>query len=98
MRFKLGLSCLLLSSAVANAGLLGTNVTVGFEFSGSSTTDVVTVGSGVEITCPGPASICSFLTAPTQTIDITDNRIVYTYTGPGAAFDPVLPNEFVFSG
>lgn len=98
---KLAFYCaflLLLSSFELSAALLGTDITVDYQLAGATYTDVVTVGSGDEFTCPGAQQICNALTAPTQTIDISDTSILYTYTGPGASFNPSTPNGITFSG
>ena len=84
----------------AQAGLLGKTVTVNYNYSGNPTyTDSVTVGAGIEMTCPGGFDLCNALSAPTQTVDFGDNTISYAYvstTGQPSGFDNVLPNMFSF--
>ena len=84
----------------AQAGLLGKTVTVNYNYSGNPTyTDSVTVGAGIEMTCPGGFDLCNALSAPTQTVDFGDNTITYAFTsttGQPSGFDNVLPNMFSF--
>ncbi|MEO8859146.1 MAG: hypothetical protein ABI343_19335, partial [Burkholderiaceae bacterium] len=62
----------------ANAGLDGKTIGLAYEASGfSSTLDNIMVGSGVEVSCPGSAKVCSILTAPTQSLDFGDMSISY---------------------
>jgi hypothetical protein len=79
-----------LSGPSARAGLIGTNVTLNYTFSGKPlTTDTFLVTSGVEITCTnrsGNANVCFVLSANVQTIMVGDFSIAYSYTGPGAFF------------
>lgn len=89
--------------ASAQAGLDGTQVTVNYDVTGlPSTVDVVTVGPGVELTCTGGGAgngnICAMLTGGTQTVDIGDTSIHYTYSGSGGGFNPVPTNGFDFVG
>lgn len=72
--------------SVASAGLIGQSVTIGYDFFGSLSDDSVTVGLGVEATCPGGGfGLCNSLTAPNQTIDITQDTITYRYDGSSGA-------------
>ena len=84
----------------AQAGLLGKTVTVNYNYSGNPTyTDSVTVGAGIEMTCPGGFDLCNALSAPTQTVDFGDSTITYAFTsttGQPSGFDNVLPNMFSF--
>jgi hypothetical protein len=81
--------------ALSFAGLVGDTVDVTYDFVGILRTDLVVVGPGPEITCPGPFNLCDFLTSPTQTIDIDNNSITYRYMGFGSSFTDV---EDFFSG
>lgn len=90
------------ATLTANAGLIGTNVTLNYLYDGSSTTDLISVGAGTEVQCSGAgngnSNICSFLTAPDQFIDFDDFTITYSYlqtTGEGY-FNAVDPNGFEF--
>ena len=93
-----------LMAASAQAGLDGAQVTVNYNVTGlTSTVDVVTVGPGVELTCTGGGTgngnICSMLTGGTQTVDIGDNSIHYTFAAStGGGFNPVPTNGFDFTG
>jgi hypothetical protein len=96
------LSFLFLAAALsANAGLIGTNVTLNYTYEGTSTTDIFAVGPGLEVSCngggTGNANVCSILTAPIQAIDIGDNFITYNYlrVGDPAGFAPGV-NGFDF--
>lgn len=86
------------------AGLLGTTVDVRYDYAGDEvwhTLDSVVVGPGAELTCPGSAQACSVLQAATQTVDIGDHGIRYTYSGAGgatASFDNLPVNGFTFDG
>ena len=86
-----------LMTPTAQAGLIGDSVQLAYDFTGlPSTLDTFTVGSGVEVTCPGSANVCSLLTAPTQTVDFADLSITYTYTGNGSGFNALPENRFRF--
>ena len=86
----------------ANAGLLGTDITLNYAYLGKTSTDIISVNSGVEVQCNGlglgNAYICGILTAPNQTIDFGDDTITYNYvsTGKPEAFLPGNPNGFDF--
>lgn len=86
----------------ANAGLIGTNVTLNYHFDGVSSTDIISVGAGTEVQCTGAgtgnANICSILTAPDQSIDFDDLTITYNYTQNtgGGYFQARDPNGFGF--
>lgn len=87
-----------LVAAPAAAGLDGKTIGLGYEATGLGTTfDPVTVGSGVELSCPGSANACSILTAPIQSVDFGDLSISYRYTGNGASFMDVPVNGFRFT-
>jgi hypothetical protein len=93
---------LLHAAGSAYAGMLGTNVTVNYIYPGfPATTDTVAVGAGVEISCTGGgsgnANLCTFLSAPNQSLDFDDLSITYVYTGPGSAFNPGGFNGFEFT-
>lgn len=106
MRFSRLLSVpalgLCLATPGAWAGLIGDSVTLRYDYSGlPSTLDVLSVGNGVEISCTGGgggnANVCTMLTAPSQTVDIGDLAITYTYSGSnGSGFSPVPINGFNF--
>ena len=103
LRPTLLVAALFLSAALpAQAGLLGNNVTVDYNYLVPAyTTDVVTVTAGIEITCTGGgtgnANLCSALTAPNQYLDIGDSTISYQYTGStNGGFNPVTPNGMTF--
>jgi len=85
----------------AHAGLIGTTITLEYDYIGvPSTVEAIPVTDGIEVTCTGGgtgnAAVCAFLTAGTQTLDIRDSSIVYAYSGPAAAFDPVQFSGFRF--
>jgi len=93
----------LTAGLTANAGLIGTDVALNYNFEGISTTDIFTVGDAVEVQCEGwgygNANVCGVLTAPTQTIDFTDGSIHYTYTRFADVIGAFLegnPNGFDF--
>lgn len=83
-----------------SAGLLGKNVILRYELGTKSSIDILHVSDTPEVSCmgggSGNASVCQFLTAGNQSIDIDDLSINYTYTGSTASFDPVAPNGFRF--
>jgi hypothetical protein len=88
-RFVLALA--LLAPGVAQAGLLGTQAVVRYDFSTGgfpiNTSDTVVIGPGIELSCPGAADICRVLTAPdSQTIDLGDTTIRYAFAGPASTF------------
>ena len=83
------------------ASLIGTNVTLNYFLSTLTTTDVLTVGSGTEVTCTGGgtgnANVCGILSAfDRQTIDIAALSITYAYSGAGSGFNNLQPNGFDF--
>jgi len=78
------------------ASLIGTSVTLNYDYQAQQSIDVFTVGSGVEISCPGGANVCGILTAPVQTVDVGAASILYSYNGAGAGFNAVNPNKFDF--
>ncbi len=87
----------------ANAGLLGTDVTLNYAYLGVTSTDTISVESGVEVQCTGygtgNAQICGILTAPNQSLDFDDFTITYNYIRVGdddAEFLPGNPNGFEF--
>lgn len=87
------LPLLFLSASLAQAGLLGTNVTLVYQFGAATTTDLFTIGSGTELTCPGPASVCTVLTSPMQTVHTGDRSIRYTRAGTNSR--KIAPTAFV---
>lgn len=98
----LGLA-LALTMGSAQAGLIGDQVDVRYHYQSGATSidtqDIVTASAAVELSCPSAASICSLLTASTQSIDLQDSKIRYTYastTGQSAGFDNVDVNGFDF--
>jgi hypothetical protein len=97
------LTFLFLSAALsANAGLLGTDITLNYAFEGISSTDTISVNTGTEVQCEGwgygNANICGILRAPTQTIDFDDFSITYNYVrvGDPTGFFLASPNAFDF--
>lgn len=95
-------AAILLPTAPARAGLLGTTITLNYNFLvPAASTDSLLVTSGVEVTCTGGgtgnANVCGMLTAPTQYLDIGDTTIAYSYVGgtPGG-FNPTEPNGMEF--
>lgn len=101
-RLAVMVAAALLAAGPAQAGLLGHNVTLNYDFDVLPTfTDVIAVGAGVEVTCPGAFNLCSALTAPVQAVDFGDTTITYSYTstnGSPAGFNTVTPNGFTFGG
>lgn len=93
-----------ITPAAATPTLDGTSLTLNYNYSGfPSTTDTLTVGAGIEVSCTGGgggnAQVCFFLSAPVQIIDITGLTIHYAYTanpGESGAFSPVPVNGFDF--
>ena len=88
----------------AQASLLGSQLTLEYHFGGSTySTDLITVGAGVEVTCTGGGSgntnVCTALSAPNQSIDIGAYNIHYTYAGvdPGG-FNNIPDNGMRFVG
>lgn len=92
----LAATALLGACSLAQAGLLGSTVSLDYNFQDQTTHDAVLVGSGVEATCPGSLNICTMLTASTQTVDFGDTAITYRYTGGGSGFNNVNVNGFDF--
>ena len=93
----------LTSVGAANAGLLGSNITLNYLFPDAGTiysSDNLAVTGGVEVTCTGGgagnAAVCNALTAPIQTVDIFDSGLTYTYTGSGSSFNTLSFNGFSF--
>jgi hypothetical protein len=82
--------------SASQASLIGTSVTLNYDYQTQTSTDVFTVGSGIEITCPGGAQVCGILTAPVQTVDVGASSILYAYNGSGAAFNTTPINRFDF--
>jgi hypothetical protein len=91
-------------AAPAQAGLLGSNVTLRYDYLAPGfSTDTIAVGAGIEVTCTGGgtgnANVCAALTAATQTIDIGDSTIGYAYVGDHTSgFNNVVPNGMAFLG
>ena len=94
--------CLLPTLSAARAGLLGSNITIDYNYLVPGwSTDIVTVTAGVEISClgggSGNANLCAALIAPNQYLDIGDTSIGYSYIGTNnSGFNPVSPNGFTF--
>lgn len=90
------------AALTANAGLIGTNVTLNYHFDGVNSTDNILVGAGTEVQCTGAgtgnANICSILTAPDQSIDFDDFTITYNYSQNNGVgyFQAIDPNGFEF--
>jgi hypothetical protein len=101
MRWTLLSALMLALPGQAAAGLLGQVVTVGYDFFGTTSSDNVMVGAGVEMTCPsGGFGLCTFLTSVNQHVDIGDTSISYSYDGAAVAFFSAGAgfNGFKFSG
>jgi len=82
---------------LAQAGLLGSSVVVGYNLQDQTTSDKVEVVNGAEMSCPtGNWALCTLLTASTQTVDIGDTSINYRYEGSGSGFNDVMINGFDF--
>ena len=101
MKKKLAFAIATLLPALASAaGLMGTTVDVRYDFENGPqvfhTLDSVLVGAGAELSCPSAAQICQALTAPTQTLDLSDSSIRYDYTGAGSSFNSIPVNGFAF--
>jgi hypothetical protein len=100
--------CVILAAVTSAAygGILGLSVGVDYRFPDWSTvltTDAVTAGPGVEMTCPDDSfALCTgALLAHTQTLDIGDWTIDYHYTGETffpVGFGPGTFSGLVFSG
>lgn len=98
---SLSLAALGLACSWAHAGLIGTSATVGYHYLGTTYSDSLLVGAGVEVSCPGAFAMCTPLSAPTQTVDLGDTFIAYQYVstnGQPAGFGsgPAQPSYFVF--
>jgi hypothetical protein len=100
MKKLLAVAALLPTLAHAG-GLLDSTVNVHYHFVDGSQTvntlDKVVVGAGVELTCSSSAELCNVLTAPTQSLDFSENAIRYAYVGGGADFMDVQHNRFQFT-
>lgn len=94
--FLLAILAVTFGMGSARASLLSTDITLNYDLNAVSSSDVITVTNATEVSCPGGLNICSILTAPSQTIDIGAFSITYTYTGPGASYNAVTPNQFDF--
>jgi len=93
----LATAALLGACSLAQAGLLGTTVSLDYNYQDQTTHDAVLVGNGVEATCPsGSLNLCTMLTAIEQTVDIGDSSITYRYSGGGSGFNNVKINGFDF--
>jgi len=90
------------SSIPAHAGLMGTTITASYFHPDLSTlissVDLL-VGPGLEANCIAAApGFCSFFDGPPETLDVTDNQILFTQ-GPFTSgnYDGAPYNGFVFS-
>lgn len=90
----------------AAAGLIGTSVTVTYNYPDLSTvrdTNSYVVGTGIEIDCTPPlppfSSFCGVISTP-FTLDLGDSLITYRYGAglPSVFAGPAAFNGFVFSG
>ena len=84
--------------AAAAPSLIGDNVTINWLFPDTSTlfaTTTVTVGAGVEVTCPGPNPLCAGFAVP-ATIDIGATSIFVTEAA-GSAWNPGAFNGLDFT-
>ena len=81
---------------------MGTEVTLNYNFNGTTSTDIFTVVPDMEVVCTGNgggnANICEILTGPSQSIDFGNDYILYNYVRSGwaAQFLDVDPNGFEF--
>jgi hypothetical protein len=87
--------------SASQASLIGTSVTLDYYYQIQHSHDGFTVVEpGAEISCSGGgggnANVCGILLAPVQTVDVGASSILYAYNGPGASFDPAIPNKFDF--
>ena len=108
MRRLLLATTLILTATAAQANLIGTQVTLvyNFDYPGyvgpTSTTDVFTAGAGIEAQCTGGgsgnANVCFMLSAPNQSVDFGASTITYTFTSTGlpGGFNPQPVNGFSF--
>jgi len=84
-------------ASLSHASLIGTDVTLNYDFnSPASTTDILPVTAGIELSCPGSFNVCGVLTLPTQTVDIGDSSIRYSHSGAGGQFTGGILNGFDF--
>ena len=84
--------------AAAAPSLIGDNITINWLFPDTSTlfaTTTVTVGAGVEVTCPGPNPLCAGFAVP-ATIDIGATSIFVTEAA-GSAWNPAAFNGLDFT-
>jgi len=52
-------------ASLSHASLIGTDVTLNYDFnSPASTTDILPVTAGIELSCPGSFNVCGVLTLP----------------------------------
>jgi len=93
---------ILLCCAAAHAGLIGQTVTATYFHPDLSTpigASSVLVGPGVELNCTGGGTgLCGAFDGPPETLDFTDNQIIFTQ-GPFSAgnYDNAPFNGMVFS-
>lgn len=91
----------LLPTLAGATGLLDSTVNVHYHLADGpqtqNTLDKVVVGAGAELTCPGGGDLCNVLTSPTQSLDISENAIRYSYLGGGADFLNAQHNRFQFT-
>ena len=104
MKKKLLALAALLPALASATSLLDSTVNVHYHLVNGSDTvntlDKVVVGAGMELSCAGSASsadLCNALTAPTQSLDFSDNAIRYSYAGTGTDFLDVKHNRFQFT-
>ncbi len=85
----------------AQAGLMGTTVTAAYyhpDLSTSIGSQDFLVGPGVELNC-GSGGFCGVFDAPPETLDFTDNQIIFNegpFTNP-SNYDGAPYNGFVFT-
>jgi hypothetical protein len=100
MKKLLAVAALLPTLAQAG-GLLDSTVNVHYHFVDGAQTvntlDKIVVGAGAELSCSSSAELCNVLTAPTQSLDFSENAIRYDYLGSGADFLNVQHNRFQFT-
>jgi len=98
---RLVLAMALLAPGFAQPGLLGTQATGRYDFSGGgsslSGTGSATAGPGIELACPGQAGICIFPTAPdSRTVDLGDTTLRYAFSDPPNGFNPAAVSAMTF--
>lgn len=99
MKVRTALLIALLCTVPMYAGLIGDSVTVNWLYPNTSSvvgSSTVTVGGGVEITCPGADPLCgAFVGGPLGvTIDIADMSILLTHVATETGYYYTFPVAF----